>query len=37
MATLGSYRVVDDFDNQVVAEVDGQELTKNKRERISRQ
>ena len=37
MATLGSYRVVEAFDNQVVAEVDGQELTKNKRERISRQ
>ena len=37
MVTLGSYRVVHDFDNQVVAEVDGHELTKSKRERRSRQ
>ncbi len=37
MATLGSYRVVHDFDNEVVAEVDGHELTKSKRERRSRQ
>ena len=37
MATLGSYRVVHDFDNEVVAEVDGRELTKSKRERRSRQ
>ena len=37
MATLGSYRVVHDFDNEIVVEIDGRELTKSKRDKGRRQ